>query len=220
MSMTVVLERELTTLEYMVLGMVSSSPQSGYTIMSALDSGIYSYRSASPGAVYPMLKRLEKVGILASELEMIHETRPRKMYTLTPFGEELLDKWLRAAVTKNDVSEDREITLMKFVFAEPRLSRPEVLAWLESYRAAVDTYEKLLRAMRDPTLSDWSVHQRLILEASLMDLDMQRAWIKLARERLGEEEELTTEGAGSAEKKREERGARSGKRGEKRDEGG
>ena len=91
-KMTVVLERELTTLEYMVLGMVGVAPQSGYTIMSALDSGIYSYRSASPGSVYPMLKRLERVGILASELEMIHETRPRKMYTLTPLGEELLDE--------------------------------------------------------------------------------------------------------------------------------
>jgi DNA-binding PadR family transcriptional regulator len=197
--MTIVLERELTTLEYMVLGMVGVAPQSGYTIMSALDSGIYSYRSASPGSVYPMLKRLERVGILASELEMIHETRPRKMYTLTPLGEELLNKWLRAPVTKNDVSEDRDITLMKFLFAEQRLSHGEIMGWLDSYWAAVDTYEKLLRAMRDPTLSDWSVHQRLILEASLMDLDMQRGWIKRAREQLGKED-LTAEVAESAEK--------------------
>lgn len=187
--MTVVLERELTTLEYMVLGMVGMGPQSGYTIMSALDSGIYSYRSASPGSVYPMLKRLERVGVLASELEMIHETRPRKMYTLTPLGEELLDKWLRAPVTKNDVSEDRDITLMKFLFAEQRMSQEEILGWLDSYWAAVDTYEKLLWAMRDPALSDWSVHQRLILEASLMDLDMQRGWIKRAREVVGKREE-------------------------------
>jgi DNA-binding PadR family transcriptional regulator len=186
--MTVVLERELTTLEYMVLGMVGVAPQSGYTIMSALDSGIYSYRSASPGSVYPMLKRLEKVGILASELEMIHETRPRKMYTLTALGEELLEAWLRAPVTKNDVSEDRDITLMKFLFAEQRLSHDEILGWLDSYWAAVDMYEKLLRAMRDPTLSDWSLHQRLILEATLMDLDMQRGWIERAREELRGEE--------------------------------
>ncbi|MCI0396295.1 MAG: PadR family transcriptional regulator, partial [Chloroflexi bacterium] len=98
------LERELTTQEYVVLGMTSAAPQSGYSIMSAFDSSVYRW-SASPGAVYPMLKRLERAGLLASELEMIHETRPRKMYRLTPAGKQLLDEWLKSPVDNNDVGE-------------------------------------------------------------------------------------------------------------------
>src|SRR5574341_75998 len=88
------MERELSTLEYVVLGLISMEAQSGYTIINYFEDGAYSW-SASPGSVYPLLKRLEKGGIIAGELDMTLETRPRKMYVLTPFGEELLDEWLR-----------------------------------------------------------------------------------------------------------------------------
>jgi DNA-binding PadR family transcriptional regulator len=53
------IDRELTTLEYIVLGLISLQPQSGYDVVSYFESGAYSW-SASPGSIYPMLKRLEK----------------------------------------------------------------------------------------------------------------------------------------------------------------
>ena len=79
------LDRELTVLEYMVLGLISIHPQSGYSIIATFESGLYRW-SSSPGSVYPILKRLEQQGLLDSELEVVYETRPRKMYNLTPLA--------------------------------------------------------------------------------------------------------------------------------------
>ena len=86
-------KRDLTALEYIVLGLVSLQPQSGYSITSFFEDGSYSW-SASPGSIYPMLKRLEDGGMILGELEMEYETRPRKVYTLTESGGKRLDEWL------------------------------------------------------------------------------------------------------------------------------
>ncbi|MEO1443748.1 MAG: PadR family transcriptional regulator, partial [Chloroflexota bacterium] len=82
--------RELTTLEYIVLGLISIEPQTGYSIVNYFDEDSYNSWSASPGSVYPMLKRLEKQGMIEGELDIEHETRPRKVYTLTEDGEDSL----------------------------------------------------------------------------------------------------------------------------------
>ncbi|MFC1960467.1 PadR family transcriptional regulator [Chloroflexota bacterium] len=176
--------RELTTLEYVVLGLIGTEPQSGYSIISSFEDDVYRRWSASPGSIYPMLKRLEKRGIIAGELEVIHETRPRKMYSLTPQGEDLLGEWLRKSPNKFAVTEERDITLLRFLFAEKRMSREEVLCWLDDYDEAIQAYEIMFRTQRDPDAEDWSPHQRLVVQAMIMDLDMQRAWIYTARERL------------------------------------
>ncbi|MCC7449256.1 MAG: PadR family transcriptional regulator [Anaerolineae bacterium] len=172
--------RTLTTLEYAAIGLIGMQPQSGYSIINTFATGFYRW-SASPGAIYPMLKRLEKHGIIAGKLEMIHETRPRKVYTLTPHGEAILDEWLRAPLERSEVAEERDVAMMKFLFAEKRLTRAEVLAWLDNYEATVESYRQMFELQRSPELSVWSLHQQLVAEASRMEVDMQRAWIQRAR---------------------------------------
>ncbi len=49
------LKRELTTLEYMILGLISIEPQSDYSIIGVFESNLYRW-SASPGSIYPILK--------------------------------------------------------------------------------------------------------------------------------------------------------------------
>jgi len=180
------LERELTTLEYVVLGLISIEPQSGYSIITFLEQGIYRW-SASPGSIYPILKRLEKQGVIAGELEAVHETRPRKMYTLTSHGEDLLDQWITMPFTTSELLEDRDIVMLKFLFAEKRLSRKAVLNWLNEYEIGTDTYDVSRRLFFDLTYEQASPHQKLILEGLMMELNMQREWIRMAIERLSQE---------------------------------
>lgn len=177
-------DRELTTLEYVVLGLISTGPQSGYSVISAFDDEVYRRWSASPGSIYPMLKRLEQRGLIEGELDMVYETRPRKVYGLRPEGGALLDEWLRTTPTKIDVSEEPDVPLLKFLFAEHRLSRQEVFDWLDAYEQATDEYEYLLRVQRNPDSEDWSTHQQLLVESMIMGINMQRTWIQVARSRL------------------------------------
>lgn len=63
-----------------------SSPQYGYSLVTILkEKGI----EVDPGTLYPLLRRLEKQGLLESEWEM-SEPRPRKYYVLSQLGKEVV----------------------------------------------------------------------------------------------------------------------------------
>ncbi|UYZ22489.1 PadR family transcriptional regulator [Mesobacillus jeotgali] len=72
-------------------------PQYGYSLVSILaDKGI----QVEAGTLYPLLRRLEKQGLLISEWDT-NEARPRKFYVLSPLGKDvyikLLDEWKKMA---------------------------------------------------------------------------------------------------------------------------
>ncbi|PJF39573.1 MAG: PadR family transcriptional regulator [Chloroflexi bacterium] len=184
------LSRDLTTLEYVVLGLIGIKPQSGYTIINFFEEGAFRW-SASPGSIYPILKRLEKQDIIAGELEMIHETRPRKLYTLTSLGEALLDEWLKQPPAVMPLYEERDIALWKFLFAESRLTREEILHWLDAYQEQIEAYEvsrKIFQAATEAATEEFnlapSIHSLLVTEAIIMEINTQRTWIQMARHRL------------------------------------
>jgi len=176
-------ERELTTLEHIVLGLIGEAPQSGYSIISALETGMHRW-SASPSSIYPVLKRLEKLGCIEGALDVVYETRPRKMYSLTARGEDMLLRWLRAPLPWSEVLDERDVVLIKFLFMEKRLPRAEVLAWLDEYERLTEEYDAPRRAFYEVLIQGSSLHQQLIHEVTMMELNMQRTWIQLARRRL------------------------------------
>jgi DNA-binding PadR family transcriptional regulator len=182
--------RELTTLEYTILGLLAMQPRTGYDILNTFETRNYRW-SASAGSIYPVLKRLEKQGIVTSQLEMVHEARPRKVYTLLPAGEELLDNWLRQAPRLQDVIEDYDIVLYKFVFAELRLTRAEVLAWLDMYESITRMSDTMQQVMNNASRESgaMSLHQELALESIALETRARLTWIELARQRLSSEPE-------------------------------
>lgn len=142
------LERDLTTLEHIVLALIGEAPQSGYSIINALEYGLHRW-SASPGSIYPILKRLERLGCIVGELEVVHETRPRKMYHLTPLGETLLDHWLQGDLPWGEVLDARDIVLIKFLFMEKRLPPERVLEWLDAYERLTNAFDAQRRIFHD-----------------------------------------------------------------------
>lgn len=177
-------ERGLTELEYVVLGVLSFEPQSGYGIISYFEVTASVRWSASPGSIYPMLKRLESMGYIEGNLDRVYETRPRKVYELTSAGRDALLVWIQKEPDNQDVTEQRDTMMLKFLFAEKCLSYPEIMNWLDKYEAATERYEKMFRLQRDPGMVDWSLHQLLLVEMSLMEINMLRTWLQMARRRL------------------------------------
>lgn len=179
-------ERELTTTEFVILGLLSTGPQTGYTIMQTLGNRSGSW-SGSAGSIYPALKRLEHQGIIDGTIESVH-TRLRRTYRITPVGEAMLDVWLTSPLTNDEILNQREIPLIKFLFAEQRLSREDILNWLDSYEKQMQMYSKLHRFWNTAQLSVSSTHQQLLLEATDMELEMQQGWVQRAREHLNAEQ--------------------------------
>lgn len=64
-----------------------SEPQYGYSLVTMLaDKDVH----VEPGTLYPLLRRLEKQGLLVSEWDT-QEARPRKYYALSETGKEVFD---------------------------------------------------------------------------------------------------------------------------------
>lgn len=182
--------RELTTLEYVVLGLISLQPQSGYSIINYFSPrGVYSW-NASPGTIYPILKRLEKQEIIDGELELEPMTRQRKIYTLSKSGSDLLDEWLRRVPEIHPYYEQREIAMWRFMFMEERLPRAQVIQWLDACLEKLHIFDAGQRFYRDQLIAlmnqmdNPAIHRQLIMEGSLMEINTYRTWLEMARTRL------------------------------------
>lgn len=65
-----------------------AKPQYGYSLLSVLaDRGV----DIEAGTLYPLLRRLEKQGLLASQWDT-DEARPRKYYLLSELGKDVYDR--------------------------------------------------------------------------------------------------------------------------------
>lgn len=84
---------EVSPTGYVVLGILSWRPRTGYEIKQLVDRSTQFFWSASYGQIYPELKRLEGQGLLSGRSDP-RDARNRRVYSLTPRGEEVLRDWM------------------------------------------------------------------------------------------------------------------------------
>jgi PadR family transcriptional regulator, regulatory protein AphA len=138
---------ELSATAYVILGMVSREPRSGYEIKAAVDNTTRFFWTASYGQIYPELKRLSAAGLVEGT-DASQGDRKRTRYAITADGEAALKEWLREPP---EASEMREEGLLKLFFSE--LLEPEEAA--ETLRAMGRRRRELserLRAMEPAIL--------------------------------------------------------------------
>lgn len=83
-----------TELEYVLLGLVSINDFSGYDVKKIFDKSYIIRWSASPGSIYPALKRLEKRGLLKSK-KIMDGKIPKEVYSITDEGKSKIKEWLK-----------------------------------------------------------------------------------------------------------------------------
>lgn len=93
-----------------VIGVLSqlSKPQYGYSLVPVLsEKGV----AVDPGTLYPLLRRLEKQGLLESKWDT-NESRPRKYYLLSPFGRDvyagLCEEWRKLITSMEGIMDENE----------------------------------------------------------------------------------------------------------------
>ena len=122
----------------MLLGLVSIQPSTGYDLkrrFATTSMGVY---QPSSGALYPALDRLERRGLLRSEMPPpAAGVRPRRLYHLTEGGRQAHLGWVREPVVPETVAQDLGLHLLRFVLMAHVLSADAVLEFLVSLRAAL-----------------------------------------------------------------------------------
>ena len=104
---------ELSPTAYVILGMVSREPRSGYEIKAVVDNTTRFFWAASYGQIYPELKKLSEAGLVEG-IDASQGDRKRTRYAITAAGEEALKEWLRKPP---ETAEMREEGLLKLFFS-------------------------------------------------------------------------------------------------------
>jgi PadR family transcriptional regulator AphA len=104
---------ELSATAYVILGMVSREPRSGYEIKAVVDNTTRFFWAASYGQIYPELKRLSEMGLVEG-VDASRGDRKRTVYAITADGGAVLKDWLRQPP---QASEMREEGLLKLFFS-------------------------------------------------------------------------------------------------------
>ncbi len=170
--------KDLTTLEYALLGLVGNAPMTGYDVHKVFATTPLGHFSSSPGAIYPALRRLARAGLLEARLDLAREARPRRVYRLTRAGETALEEWLRRAPTREELIRGSGAPVLRFSFSAGRLAPVDVLAYLEAYRKVVASYLDELRGYVGAGPED--LHGRLALELGIRGFEAERDWTRSA----------------------------------------
>ncbi len=124
---------------YVVLGLVSIRPMTGYELAAYADRSIGNFFPLTRSHIYSELDRLGQLGLLhGTEISQVNAPAKR-VYEITPDGSDELRRWLEATVMKEERS--RSLFLVRIFFGDR--ASPEHLA------ALLDEFESAARARRD-----------------------------------------------------------------------
>jgi PadR family transcriptional regulator AphA len=133
---------DLSPTAYVILGMVSREPRSGYEIKALVDNTTRFFWAASYGQIYPELRRLSEAGLVEG-VDAPRGERKRTVYAITVDGEKELKAWLRQPP---ETFEMREEGLLKLFFAGV-LEPSEAAGTLREMRAYRHGLAEQLRAL-------------------------------------------------------------------------
>lgn len=133
---------DLSPTAYVILGMVSREPRSGYEIKALVDNTTRFFWAASYGQIYPELKKLSEAGLVEG-VDAPRGERKRTVYAITAEGTAALKDWLRQPP---ETVEMREEGLLKLFFSGvlPPEEAVETLRAMRDYRLGI---AERLRAM-------------------------------------------------------------------------
>ena len=90
--------QDLPPTSWAVLGELSFGNElSGYDVKRWADQSLaFFYWAPSQSQVYSELRRLEQLGLASSRMEQTHETRSRRLYSITESGRDWISDWMGA----------------------------------------------------------------------------------------------------------------------------
>lgn len=161
------------SLKYAILGLLKEKPMHGYELRQRFRQMLGYFWRMSHGSLYPILKKLEREGLVTSE-KLPQEGKPdAKVYSLTEQGEEAFLEWLRQPV--EEVVPSHDSLVLKLAFFE-HLTKEEALGQLHRIRGFyAQTVQGLKQAHQ--AAEERSPYQALIVEGGIAHFEAALAWV-------------------------------------------
>lgn len=138
--------------DYVILGMLSESPLTGYEIKRIIDIRFRFFWSESYGQIYPTLKSLSASGLIEEMVMDTKRKRSRKTYQIRPEGFKELRHWLSQPVERESV---RLEILLKMYFShliDAKVMIQHILIFQQAHEqdlGILNMFEKELRSIYD-----------------------------------------------------------------------
>jgi PadR family transcriptional regulator, regulatory protein AphA len=169
----------LSSTAYVILGMISEEPRSGYEIKALVDGTTRFFWAASYGQIYPELKRLAEIGLVVGS-DAPTGGRRRTVYEITEDGAEELKAWLRRPP---ETYELREEGLLKLFFAgmlEPS-EAVEIVRSMRAHRLAANAQLRQMRPMADEREDKFPL---MVLESGIEFTEWFADWCERTEQRI------------------------------------
>ncbi|MGA8745077.1 MAG: PadR family transcriptional regulator [Solirubrobacterales bacterium] len=153
---------ELNPTGYVILGMLSAQPQSGYEIKALVDTTTRFFWAASYGQIYPELKRLSELGLIEG-MSAPTGGRRRTVYRISSDGRAALRDWLRQPPATYEMREEGLLKLF-FAGALPPGEGGGILASMREHRLNL---AQRLRSMEPEALAKEDPFPLMVLRAGI-----------------------------------------------------
>jgi DNA-binding PadR family transcriptional regulator len=168
--------RSCSELEGFTLGLVwQAGPCSAYDIRRYLAQSPSTQWSASAGAIYPVLRRLQKRGWVSARAERNHARR-RRVYEISPLGLRVLRAWVGPPFTPEaiTVSYDPLRSRARFLGC---LNRPSRTRWVAAARTSLTTVERNVQKWQELFGSSAGAFTQWITRSGELDCAARRQWL-------------------------------------------
>lgn len=175
--------RELTELEQCVLGVIwRDGPMTAYEVAATFSTSLSPYWSGSAGAIYPLVKRLQRRGFLGATHRAWNGKR-RTLLNATPAGVKLLQAWLTPPLDPavGAPSFDPVRTRLYFVEVLPRAQRA---LFFDEAERAVRTQLADVRRQRKEDADAGRKSEALGQLGAMYELQARLRWLRAARKEL------------------------------------
>jgi DNA-binding PadR family transcriptional regulator len=164
-----------------LLGLLTRGPKHGYELKRDFEDLLGGTWEINLGQVYLTLGRLERDGLVSSDI-VPQDTRPdRKVYTITELGRKELDRWSGEPVA-DPVHLRDELILKVLVQALLESDDTQALVWGQRQRHVELLSE--LTALRDEPGQPRST--TLLLEAGIAHIEADLKWLDIVEQTLVE----------------------------------
>lgn len=113
----------------MILGLLRKKSLTGYELKKIFSISFAFFSGFSFGSIYPALRKMEKEGLITMRLEIQSKAPNRKIYTITPLGQQRFQEILRSPVQSFDFKSD----FLSRLFFFSQLTPPERMEIGQAY---------------------------------------------------------------------------------------
>lgn len=130
-------------LSHAILVSLLESPCSGYDLAKSFDGSVGFFWDASHQQIYRELSKLESAGALWVE-KVMQDNRPnKKLYHITPTGEEMLKAWIAQPCPISPVKDDLLVKLFGGYSVEPDILLQELITHRQQHQDRLAEYKTI-----------------------------------------------------------------------------